>query len=78
MNNSEEIMICPSTMFRFRGSKSISINPPSNILHVSNLKLEICREDKITKIFGQYGNIDSIKYYLYHIIIKKITEFSYF
>ena len=59
--NPEEIMICPPSMYRFRGTKSISMNPPSNTLHVSNLKLEVCKDEIIRKIFGQYGKIDSIK-----------------
>jgi len=62
-NNSEEIMICPASMYRFRGSKSLTINPPSNTLHISNLKLDICKEESIKKIFGQYGNINSLRYY---------------
>lgn len=54
-------MICTPNMYRFKGQKCLSINPPSNTLHVSNLKIEVCQEEYLRKIFGQYGKIEAIK-----------------
>lgn len=48
-------------MYRFKQGNALSINPPSNVLHVSNLKLEICCEEKIFEIFKEFGKIEKIK-----------------
>ena len=46
---------------RFGKNKSISFNPPSSILHVSNIKEEACNYDVIEDIFKKYGNVQSVK-----------------
>lgn len=44
--------------FRFRNGKQISVNPVTNTLHVSNLKMETCKFDVITEKFSPYGVIE--------------------
>ena len=47
---SESIVYDPSND-RFNLSKQVSINAPSVVLHVSNLKKETCTETKIIRLF---------------------------
>eukprot|EP01017_Pseudomicrothorax_dubius_P016625 TRINITY_DN1884_c0_g2_i1.p1 TRINITY_DN1884_c0_g2~~TRINITY_DN1884_c0_g2_i1.p1 ORF type:complete len:373 (+),score=42.83 TRINITY_DN1884_c0_g2_i1:211-1329(+) len=61
----EEIFIGSPATNRFKGYKSLSINPPSNTLHISNLLAQCCREDIIGELFGQYGRVEAMKF-LFH------------
>lgn len=54
-------MICDEGMMRFKKNKNILINPPSNVIHLSNLTKEACHEEKIQKFLEGYGNIEKIK-----------------
>ena len=47
--------------FRFKESKKISINPPSKILHLSNIAREIYSEKQISNIFQEIGNVKKVK-----------------
>jgi hypothetical protein len=52
----EEILDGDPSFFRFKTqSKPYSINPPSAILHLSNLKKEACTCDVLYKYFGCFG-----------------------
>jgi len=47
--------------FRFKRNKNFSINPPSRILHISNLVTNICDKYKIYNIFIKYGIVLKVK-----------------
>jgi len=49
-----------SSSFRFTEKKSITINSPSNTLHVSSLKRDICNEQTLFDIFSKYGEIEYV------------------
>eukprot|EP01017_Pseudomicrothorax_dubius_P028917 TRINITY_DN3475_c0_g1_i1.p1 TRINITY_DN3475_c0_g1~~TRINITY_DN3475_c0_g1_i1.p1 ORF type:complete len:409 (-),score=69.50 TRINITY_DN3475_c0_g1_i1:76-1302(-) len=58
----EDDIFCGSPKtHRFRESKSISINPPSDTIHVSNLVPEACTT-KLLALFEQYGRILNHKF----------------
>ena len=48
-------------LFRFTPQRSITINPPTQTLHVSSIKKELCREDTLRRIFGDCGNVEKVK-----------------
>jgi len=58
----EELFIGGLGANRFKVNKSISINPPSETLHVSNLQIQCCKDDIVRQLFAQYGNIEAIKF----------------
>ena len=45
---------------RFSSTKSIAINPPSRVLHVSNLKKEACNADRLSSFFSQAATPDKV------------------
>ena len=47
--------------FRFKKNKNISINPPSQTLHVSNLADEISYEEDIEDLFSDCGPVLGIE-----------------
>lgn len=52
----EEILDGDPSFYRFKTqAKPYSINPPSAILHLSNLKKEACSYEVICKYFGCFG-----------------------
>ena len=57
----EEIFIGTPETYRIKNNKNISINPPSEVIHLSNLKKEACSHDIILNIFSPYGKIEAIK-----------------
>jgi len=56
-----EIFIGTEETFRFKNNKNMVINPPSCVLHVSNLKKEVCIMENIMNIFGSFGVIENVK-----------------
>ncbi|CAD8101335.1 unnamed protein product [Paramecium primaurelia] len=51
------------SQFRFSDGKSISFNPPSQILHLSNIKGKMCEDEFYIKdIFKGIGNVQAIKF----------------
>lgn len=46
---------------RFRDNRPLSINPPTNTLHVSNLIKEVCNESLIA-LFAPYGVVEAYKF----------------
>ena len=46
--------------YRFKANKKILINPPSNTLHLSNIKDDFCNEVSIKSLF-ESESIDAIK-----------------
>ncbi|CAD8114321.1 unnamed protein product [Paramecium sonneborni] len=51
------------SQFRFSELKSISFNPPSQTLHLSNIKGKMCEEESyIKQLFKGIGNIQAIKF----------------
>lgn len=50
---------------RFNLSKSVSINAPSIVLHVSNLKKETCTEAKLRHLFEEYGQVEKVQLLLH-------------
>eukprot|EP01017_Pseudomicrothorax_dubius_P027440 TRINITY_DN3165_c0_g1_i1.p1 TRINITY_DN3165_c0_g1~~TRINITY_DN3165_c0_g1_i1.p1 ORF type:complete len:580 (-),score=105.25 TRINITY_DN3165_c0_g1_i1:146-1885(-) len=61
----EETFIGSPAMNRFRGFKSISINPASTTLHVSNLVIFCCKDEIIRNLFSPFGEIEALKF-LFH------------
>lgn len=61
-DSQEEIFIGKPNTFRFKKTKSLSINPPSATLHISNLVKEVCKEDVIRGYFSAYGRIEAVKF----------------
>ena len=59
--NADEVLIGMPKTFRFKKNKSISINPPSATLHISNLVKEACTELIFRKLFEQFGKIEAMK-----------------
>lgn len=57
-----EVFLGEEDTFRFKESKTISINPPSCVLHVSNLKKEACDYEVIGNIFSPFGKIVGLKF----------------
>ena len=47
--------------FRFKKNKNISINPPSETLHVSNLAEEISYEEDIEDLFSECGKVVGVE-----------------
>ena len=47
--------------FRFKIENNLQINPPSDVIHISNIKPENFKEDYLREIFGKYGNIVILK-----------------
>lgn len=62
-------MIGISELYRYpTDQKVLLMNPPSQILHVSNITKEFCRrEEFIQNVFGVYGIIETIKYIILFI-----------
>ncbi|CAD8099377.1 unnamed protein product [Paramecium primaurelia] len=51
------------SQFRFSETKSISFNPPSQTLHLSNIKGKICEDESyIKELFRGIGNVQAIKF----------------
>lgn len=50
-----------SKYYRFRAKKSISINPPSKVLHLSNLPKEVYTDEEIIKLFGEKFPVKRVK-----------------
>lgn len=55
-------MICEEIQMRFKKYKNLLINPPSNVIHLSNLEKETCTEDQIRKFLAGIGHIEKMKY----------------
>jgi len=61
----KKIFIGTPKTYRFRKANPISINPPSYVLHVSNLVKEVCQDEtKLRELFGKYGNVEGLKFIL--------------
>lgn len=59
----EETFIGNQRTFRFNKNKNISINPPSPVLHISNLVKEACKDQStLRSCFEQYGRVEAIKF----------------
>jgi len=61
LNGSEEVFIPAPNTFRFKKNKTITINPPSAALHISNLPKEACQEDVIQHHFSHFGRIETMR-----------------
>ena len=42
--------------------KKVIINPPSNILHISNLKTDACNYEIMFEILKKFGKVEAIKF----------------
>ena len=47
--------------YRFKDTKKISINPPSKVLHLSNIAREVYSEEGITEIFSSQATVKKVK-----------------
>lgn len=56
-----ESIVYDTSYDRFNLSKPLSINAPSEVLHVSNLKKESCTEARLRKLFEGFGEIQKIQ-----------------
>lgn len=62
-STNEEVFVGNQRNFRFSKNKNISINPPSSVLHVSNLTKEVCKDQKTIKdYFGCIGRVEGMKF----------------
>lgn len=61
IDKSTELYIGNPRTFRFRESKKISINPPSRVLHLSNIAREIYSEEKIAEVFKSKVTVIKVK-----------------
>lgn len=63
-NNPEKFkdVYCPSPKtYRFKEYKKISINPPSKVLHLSNIAREVFTEKALTEIFSEQATVKKVK-----------------
>lgn len=50
-------------MHRFNDGKSISFNPPSQTLHLSNIKNKLCEDEQaIRELFRNIGTVQAVKF----------------
>lgn len=62
-SRNEEVLLGLRTRFRFQlENKPYSINPPSQILHISGLRAEACNYEVIVNLFSSFGNIEAVKF----------------
>jgi RNA recognition motif-containing protein len=47
--------------YRFKEYKKISINPPSKILHLSNIAREVFSDKALTEIFSEHATVKKVK-----------------
>ena len=57
----EDLMICETGHNRFKNEKALNINPPSQVLHLSNLDKNSCKEELIREFFMDVAEIDGVK-----------------
>ena len=57
----QEIYKANKNEFRFKIENNLQINPPSNVIHISNIKPEYFKEEFIRGLFEKFGNIVNIK-----------------
>ncbi|KRX09225.1 hypothetical protein PPERSA_05894 [Pseudocohnilembus persalinus] len=57
----DDILQPTEDQYRFKQGKNMSINPPSQTLHFSNLKKEGCNEINLIKFLEGFGQIEGIK-----------------
>lgn len=61
----EDLMICEKSQNRFKNNeKSLNINPPGSVLHLSNLDRNSCKDETIIGFFKEVCEVDSLKYFL--------------
>lgn len=60
--NQSDFMLGIPDFYRYVDQKPLLMNPPSSILHVSNIKKEFCNYEIISKVFGFYGTIKGLKF----------------
>ena len=59
----EETFVGNQRTFRFNKNKNISINPPSQVLHISNLVKDACEDQSTLRShFEKYGKVEAIKF----------------
>jgi RNA recognition motif-containing protein len=59
----EETFMGNPRNFRFNKNKNISINPPSSVLHISNLTKEVCKDNAALKEhFALCGKVEGLKF----------------
>ena len=57
----QEIYKAEKSEFRFKADKNLKINPPSEVIHVSNIKQEYFKESYLHNLFSQHGTIVAMK-----------------
>lgn len=57
----QEIYKADKSEFRFKADKNLKANPPSEVIHVSNIKPEYFKENYLLNLFSQYGTIVTMK-----------------
>ena len=60
----EDLLICEKGHNRFKSEKNLNINPPSQVLHLSNLEKNSCKEENIADFFKEVCEIEALKYKL--------------
>lgn len=58
----EDLLICENVHNRFKNEKNLNINPPSQVLHLSNLEKNSCKEEIIQEFFKDVCEIDGVKF----------------
>lgn len=60
-SQNEDLMICEKKHSRFNSDKSININNPSNVLHLSNLDKNCTKEELIIEFFKDIAEVEGMK-----------------
>ena len=58
----DQLIVGDEKNFRFKEGKNVVIAQPSQVLHVSNLVKEVCKDKKaLSNLFSPYGEIKAVK-----------------
>ena len=73
LSHSEELLL--NSLNELGKAINIRINPPSEILHVSNLSPSACNQKLLFELFKDFGKIKNIQYFF--LIIKKDIKLKF-
>eukprot|EP00825_Cyclidium_porcatum_P045524 TRINITY_DN6936_c0_g2_i3.p4 TRINITY_DN6936_c0_g2~~TRINITY_DN6936_c0_g2_i3.p4 ORF type:complete len:166 (-),score=16.40 TRINITY_DN6936_c0_g2_i3:247-744(-) len=74
LNPGDEMLLGNPENYRFKQqtennpSQQYQFNPPSSVLHISNIKQEICTEQNIINLFSRFGELQKIKLFVKDVI----------
>lgn len=71
----QEIHKANKSEYRFKTENNLQINPPTSIIHISNIHCDYFSEDFVLSLFSKYGNILKLKYFFF---LRKLIIFLLF